>query len=77
MVNYTNDDVILYIHNELPTAKLFAFENALTTNWALREKVELLSSTSKQLQKISLTGPSKRTLNSIMEYATRGLLEKV
>ncbi len=77
MVNYTNDDVILYIHNEMPAAKLIAFENAMINDWSLREKVNLLSTTMQNITNPKLISPSQRTINSIMAYATKSLLEKV
>jgi hypothetical protein len=77
MVNYTNDDVILYIHNEMPAAQLIAFENALANDWSLQEKVNLLSTTINYLPKTTLLSPSTRTINSIMAYATKNIAEKV
>jgi hypothetical protein len=78
MVNFTNDDILLYINNELSAAKATAFENALTHDWSLREKFEILANTQHTIKRQeALLSPSKRSVNNILNYAQESINEKI
>lgn len=75
MVNFTNDDILLYLNNELSAEKATAFQNALLNDWSLREKYEILASSQKAATQC-LLGPSKRVIDNIMNYARQTATEK-
>lgn len=70
MVNFTNDDVIAYIYNELPIDSFYAFEKALETNWALQEKVAIIRAVKMRLNELPVQSPSQSCIDRIMAYAT-------
>ncbi len=69
MPNFTTEDLLLYMYNEMSKLQKAALEKELKTNWALREKLRVLSESEQRLQKLSLHSPRKQTVEAIMEYA--------
>jgi hypothetical protein len=68
MVNFTSDDILLYINNELSPKQTTAFETALLNDWSLQERYHILLESSEKT-KTPLLQPSQRVLNNIMDYA--------
>ncbi len=42
MPNFTTDDLLLYLYGELDTKQVILIENALQTDWALQQKLQVL-----------------------------------
>lgn len=44
-------------------------EKELQSNWALREKLQVLKESEKRLEKLRLQSPRRQTIDAILEYA--------
>ncbi|MEJ7626308.1 MAG: hypothetical protein WKF35_05565 [Ferruginibacter sp.] len=74
MESFTHEDLLQYLYKETTPEKTLAIKTALVTDWSLREKLEELETTSKNLENISLS-PRKATLDFIMNYAEKKVEE--
>lgn len=70
MPNFTTEDLLLYMYNEMSDREKTAMEQELQNNWALREKLQVLKESGRSLDKLKLQGPRSQTIEAIMEYAT-------
>jgi hypothetical protein len=70
MPNFTTEDLILFMYNEMSEPEKASLEQELQSNWALREKLQVLKESEQRLQKMSLQSPRRQTIAAIMEYAT-------
>jgi hypothetical protein len=75
MYSFTTEDLLQYLYNETSADKSAAIKSALNTDWTLRERLEKLSTSRNQLNKIPLMAPNKRTLNNIFNYAEKAVEE--
>jgi hypothetical protein len=69
MPNFTTEDLLLYIYDEMSNTEKSAMEQELEANWALREKLQVLKESEQRLQKLKLQAPRLQTIDAIMEYA--------
>ena len=69
MQNFTNEDLLLYIYNELKGSGREVFEKELSTNWALKEKVRVFSEAINGLNQGCLHSPRKQSINALLQYA--------
>jgi hypothetical protein len=69
MQNFTNEDLVLYIYNELKGIRKKDFEKELPANWALQEKLQIFSEAQQRLSKLRLFSPRKQSLKAILQYA--------
>lgn len=68
MHSFTQEDLIQYMYAETSHDKTMAIQQALNTDWKLREEYEALASAKKGLEKVSLS-PRKKALDFITNYA--------
>jgi len=71
MPNFTPEDLLLYHAGELSDSDSEAIANELSTNWALREKLNVFVEAVNRLNAMQLQSPRKQTVQSIMRYAMR------
>jgi len=57
------------MYNEMSDKKKRALQQELDSNWALREKMQVLKESEQRLQKLTLQSPRRQTIEAIMEYA--------
>ncbi len=69
MVNFTPEEMIRYLYNELNSGQKDCIENELENNWAFREKFNVIKESVKRLNNMKLESPRQNTINEIMEYA--------
>jgi hypothetical protein len=74
MHNFTPEDLLRFLYKETSPTQTAQILAALESDWSLREKLEVISSARKRLKKLSLS-PSKRTIENIMNYAEKGIVE--
>jgi len=68
MTNFTPEDLLLYLYKETSPEMTVAIEAALKSDWTLREKMEVLSSSMKRLGSITESPRTEIVLN-ILNYA--------
>jgi len=68
MHSFTTEDLLEFLYQETSPEKTAAIKAALENDWILSEKLELLSNTSQQIEKINYS-PSKKTIDYILNYA--------
>ena len=76
MVNFTSDDILLFINNELSASQMIAFETALLNDWSLQERYSVLFEAANS-SKLPLLQPSERSVNAILQYANKGVPEAI
>lgn len=70
MNNYSPEDLILYLYNEMPAAEKVALEDALQKDWTLREKLSVLKTAHDRLNTLKET-PRTETVLNILRYAAK------
>jgi len=68
MNNFTPEDMIRFLYNEMNAEEKSALMRALEGDWALREKFEVLKEAIKSLDTLKLS-PRPQAIFSIMQYA--------
>jgi hypothetical protein len=68
MNNFTTEDMIRFLYNEMSPEETAQLMAALETDFELREKFEVLQSAKNNLETLHYT-PRKRTIENIMQYA--------
>ena len=71
MPNFTPEDLLLYNAGELNDEQSREIAEELTTNWALREKFNVLKQAFARLNAMKLQSPRKQTVHNIISYAMR------
>jgi hypothetical protein len=74
MHTFTAEDLLQYVYKETSTEKTAAIQQALETDWALREKLEVITTAQARLGKLTLS-PRPSTIDKIMAYAEKAIGE--
>jgi anti-sigma factor RsiW len=75
MSNVTPEDLISYLYGETDATRTAEIESALSSNWALREKLSVLQTSMHRLDNAKLSSPSEGVLNAIMAHALGALAQ--
>ncbi|MBI1783487.1 MAG: hypothetical protein HYR66_19295 [Sphingobacteriales bacterium] len=77
MNNFTPEDLLLYLYNEVTPQEKSAIEAQLQRDWTLREKLNVLKASLRHLNEISYSPRTEVVLN-ILHYndAVSALQEK-
>jgi hypothetical protein len=73
---FTPEELIQYLYKETSAAKTAEIEDALQSDWTLREKLEVLQN-SMQALKTPLESPRTEAVMNIMNYAREVMGEPV
>ena len=68
MNNFTNEDMIRFLYNEMTTEETQLFIQALEADWTFKERFEVLKQSKASLDNVS-HAPRTSTINAIMQYA--------
>ncbi|HWB24102.1 MAG TPA: hypothetical protein VG738_01425 [Chitinophagaceae bacterium] len=71
MPNFTTEDLTLFMYNEMSKPDKAGLEKELQSNWALREKLQVLKESAQRVQNMQLQSPRRQTVKAIMEYAAQ------
>ena len=63
MTNFTPEDLLMYLYKETSSKKTAAIETALSNDWTLREKLNVLKTSMERLDKITLSPRTEVVLN--------------
>jgi len=69
MPNFTTEDLLMYLYNELPGKERQEMEDALRQNWALREKLQVLREATQRMDRCKLKNPRRQAVDSVIHYA--------
>jgi len=70
MKKFKEEDLILYLYKECSPKLSAAIEEALEEdNLELKDQLELLRRSIRQLDKLKLKSPSKQSIKAILKYA--------
>jgi hypothetical protein len=75
MYNFTQEDLLQYLYKETSTEKTAAIKAALSSDWSLREKYTILAAAQEQLDTVELMSPRQQTIDSILNYAEKSMVE--
>ncbi len=73
MPNFTTEDLLLYIYNEMNPKQAAELEQSLENDWALKQKLQVLREAQEKLNRIQLKSPRTKTLDFILRYASSKL----
>ncbi len=65
---FTPEDLLRYLYKETSPAMTAAIEAALEEDWTLREKLEVLKASARNLDKI-VESPRTEVIMNILQYA--------
>lgn len=69
MPNFTTEDLLAYMYNELESKQSTQLEQALQTDWALQQKLQVLTEAQQKLNEMPLLSPRAATVDNILRYA--------
>ncbi len=75
MVNITQDDLLNYLYGEGSADKIEYIQQLLETDVDLQERFEVLKAAKLRLDQIKLISPNSRSVDNILNYAERGIVE--
>lgn len=73
MHSFTLEDLVQYAYKETSAEKTAAIQEALETDWNLREKYEVIVSGQKRLNALDLFSPRKKVVDRILSYAEKSV----
>ena len=76
MANFTPEDLLLYLYNEMEPATKLELEKALETDWTLREKLGVLKTSMQRLDRL-IQSPRTEVILNILRHASKELPESV
>jgi hypothetical protein len=68
MINFTPEDLVLYLYNETSPEKSLEITTAMEKDWTLREKFEVLKASIARLDKI-IESPRTEVVLNVLRYA--------
>ena len=68
MTRYTPEDLLQYLYKETSPATTADIEQALTEDWTLREKLEVLKASVKRLDTV-IESPRTEVILNVLNYA--------
>lgn len=77
MHNYTPEDLLLYLYKETDLETTASIEDALKNDWSLREKLEVLKTSMKRLDAITVSPRTEVILNVLRQAYKQEELTKV
>ena len=75
MANITQDDLLNYLYNEGSAEKIEYIQQLLETDVDLQERFHVLKTAKSRLDQIKLISPNSRSVDNILNYAERGVIE--
>jgi hypothetical protein len=75
MANITQDDLLNYLYNEGSAEKIEYIKQLLETDIDLQERFQVLKTAKSRLDQIKLISPNSRSVDNILNYAERGVIE--
>lgn len=76
MILFTPEELIQYLYKETSSEKTAAIETALQEDWTLREKLEVLKTSVKSLDRI-VESPRPQVILNILNYARESVTASV
>lgn len=73
MNHFTTEDMIRYLYNEMSPEETRLVNEALASDWILKEKFEMLKASKNDLDNIHFA-PRNSSINSIMQYAEQAAI---
>ena len=75
MANITQDDLLNYLYKEGSAEKIEYIEQLLETDIDLQERIQVLKTAKSRLDQIKLISPNNRSVDNILNYAERSVIE--
>ncbi len=69
MTLFTPEDLVMYLYKDTSPEKTAAIELALQNDWALREKLQLLRESVRDVEQMPLSSPRTEVILRVMNYA--------
>lgn len=76
MTRFTPEDLLQYLYKETSPTETFAIEQALTEDWTLREKLEVLKESVGSLDGV-LESPRPQVVLNVLNYARQTMGQTV
>ena len=73
MPNFTTEDLLEYMYDEMEPLHSAQLEEALQNDWALKQKYGVLREAQQKLQETPLRSPRMATVAAILRYAEKNL----
>ena len=68
MKSFTPEDLLEYYYGEMPPENSADLKERLEQDWALRQKMEVITEAAERLEK-SMEPPRNKAIDAILEYA--------
>lgn len=76
MINFTPEELLLYLYNETSKEQTVAIKKALEQDWTLREKLAVLKDSMQRLD-VLIESPRANVVLDILSYAREQSAEQV
>lgn len=72
MRNFTTDDLLLFLYDEMDNNDAVLLKQQLTHDWATNEKFEVFKEMTQRLSRMPLIKPRRKSVDDILRYASSG-----
>lgn len=72
MRNFTTDDLLLFLYNEMENSDAVLLQQQLTYDWAANEKMQVFKEMTERLSAMPLAEPRSKSVDAILRYASSG-----
>jgi hypothetical protein len=69
------EDLIQFMYKETSPETTAAIQNALVSDWSLREQYDILTAGQAELNTVKLSSPRSQTIDNILSYAEKSVEE--
>ena len=76
MKKFKEEDLILYLYKDCSPKLSAAIEESLAGDLELRDRLQVLRRTIRQMDKLKLGSPSKQSIKAILQYAKESSRKK-
>lgn len=76
MNHFKEEELIMYLYNDCPSALSAAINKAIQDDADLKNRLDKLKRSMEQMDKVKLNAPSEETIKAIMEYAAKSVKNK-
>lgn len=76
MTNFTPEELLLYLYKETSNQQTAVIEEALQSDWTLREKLAVLRTSMEKLDKV-VASPRTEVVLNVLNYAREKSMEEV
>jgi hypothetical protein len=73
MPKFTTEDLLQFLYDEMSAEQMKEMQTALQTDWALKQKYQVLQEAHDKLNRVKLSSPRNKTIAALVQYAEESI----